>query len=29
EEPKERRCPYCGAPIKEDAKKCDYCGAEF
>ena len=29
EEPKERRCPYCNAPIKEDAEKCDYCGAEF
>lgn len=29
EEPKERRCPYCKAPIKEDAEKCDYCGAEF
>ena len=28
-EPKERRCPYCKAPIKEDAKKCDYCGNEF
>ena len=28
-EPKERRCPYCNAPVKEDAKKCDYCGAEF
>ncbi|MBQ5666867.1 MAG: hypothetical protein IIV40_01690, partial [Oscillospiraceae bacterium] len=26
---KERRCPYCKAPIKEDAEKCDYCGAEF
>ena len=29
EEPKERRCPYCKAPIKEDAEKCDYCGTEF
>lgn len=29
ENPKERRCPYCGAPIKSDAEKCDYCGAEF
>ncbi len=28
-EPEERRCPYCKAPIKEDAKKCDYCGTEF
>ena len=29
EEPKERRCPYCNAPVKEGAEKCDYCGAEF
>ena len=29
EEPKERRCPYCKAPIKENAEKCDYCGTEF
>ena len=28
-EPKEHRCPYCGAPIKENAEKCDYCGTEF
>ena len=29
EEPKERRCPYCNAPVKEGAEKCDYCGTEF
>lgn len=28
-EPKERRCPYCGAPIKKDAEKCEFCGNEF
>lgn len=29
EEPKELRCPYCGAPIKEGSEKCGYCGAEL
>lgn len=29
EEPKERRCPYCKAPISEDAEKCEYCGTKF
>ena len=29
EEPKEHRCPYCKAPIKENAEKCDYCGTGF
>ncbi len=29
EEPKERRCPYCKAPVSEDAEKCEYCGTKF
>ncbi|MBQ5327797.1 MAG: folate family ECF transporter S component [Oscillospiraceae bacterium] len=29
EGPKERRCPYCKAPISEDAEKCEYCGTKF
>lgn len=28
-EPKELRCPYCGAPIHEDDKKCSYCDARL
>ena len=29
DDPKELRCPYCKAPIKEGSEKCEYCGTEF
>ncbi len=28
-QPKELRCPYCKAPIKEGAEECEYCGTKF
>ena len=28
-EPKEIRCPYCGAPIAPNERKCEYCDSEF